>query len=303
MPVLQARPPWPRKKLVHSEELREMKSVLRRHSVRSVCEDAKCPNMSECFGRREATFIVLGDVCTRRCGFCAIPTGKPNAPDPSEPSRVAAAARELGLRHVVITTVARDDLRDGGAAHIAACVNAVRGEDIGATVEVLTSDFRGDRDALAVVAGSDVQIFNHNVETVPRLQRSVRPQARFDRSLDVLHHVKSLRSDVVVKSGLMLGLGESDEEVQDTLRALREARVDVVTIGQYLQPLGKNADVVGYSSLERFDQFAELGAQLGFALTLSAPYVRSSFGAAEAARVLGITSATDRTHISPAAAP
>lgn len=282
------RPPWPRKKLVHSPELRGLKQILRSNGVRSVCEDAKCPNMSECFGRREATFIILGDTCTRRCGFCAIPTGRPAPPDPTEPERLARAARQMGLRHVVITAVARDDLRDGGADHFARCVDAVRKETTDTTVEVLTSDFKGDLASLERVAHSDVQIFNHNVETVARLQSRVRPQARYQRSLEVLATFKQLRPDVLTKSGIMLGLGETDEEVETTLHDMRAADIDIVTIGQYMQPLGDNLPVLEYSSLERFAAFRNLGDTLGFTLTLSSPYVRSSFGAADAAAALGI---------------
>ena len=244
--------------------------------------------MSECFERREATFIVLGDTCTRRCGFCAIPTGRPDPPDPTEPIRLARAAKEIGLAHVVITAVARDDLRDGGADHFAQCVRAIRTQSPNTTVEVLTSDFKGDEGALRRMSIEDLQIFNHNIETVDRLQRAVRPQAKYARSLDVLQRFKELRPDVLTKSGIMLGLGETDEEVEATLRDMHAHRIDIVTIGQYMQPLKDRLDVSAYSSLERFARFEAYGEALGFKLTLSGPYVRSSFGAAEAARVLGV---------------
>lgn len=273
---------------MHNQDLRTIKAILRANRVRSVCEDAKCPNMSECFGRREATFIILGDTCTRRCGFCAIPTGKPMPPDPTEPQRLADAAREIGLTHVVITAVARDDLRDGGAGHFAECINAIRTQSPGTTVEVLTSDMKADPDALDTVAACDLQIFNHNVETVPRLHRQVRPQAKYDRSLHVLAEFKRRRPDVLTKSGLMLGLGETDDEVETVLADMRAAHIDIVTIGQYMQPLGDRLDVQQYAPLERYERFREIGESLGFLLTLSGPYVRSSFGAAEAARVLGV---------------
>ena len=283
------RPPWPRKKLSFSPEVHEIKRILRDHGVRSVCEDARCPNISECFGRREATFIVLGDVCTRRCGFCAIPTGKPLPPDPHEPERLARAAREIGLRHIVITCVARDDLRDGGAGHIADCVRAVRTSSPDTTVEVLTSDFKAQESSLARLAEEDLRIFNHNLETVESLHREVRPQAAYQRSLDVLARFKELRPDVLTKSGIMLGLGEEDEEVFTVLRDMRRHAVDIVTIGQYMQPLRQKLDVRGYTSMERFTLFEEFGRALGFRLVLSGPYVRSSFGAADAARVLGVS--------------
>lgn len=282
------RPPWPRKKLVFSPEVHELKRVLRKHRVRSVCEDAKCPNISECFGRRETTFIILGDRCTRRCSFCAIPAGRTSPPDPDEPARLAEAAAELSLTHVVVTAVARDDLDDGGADHFARCVDAIRARSPETTVEVLTSDFKGDERALQRMAACDLHVFNHNIETVERLQRSVRPQARYTRSLDVLARFKALRPDVATKSGLMLGLGEADGEVEQAMRDVRAHHVDILTIGQYMQPLARKQDVDRYASLERFAALEAFGDELGFALTLSGPYVRSSFNAAEAARAIGV---------------
>lgn len=286
-----ARPPWPRKRLTFHPEFHEIKATLRKHQVRSVCEDARCPNISECFGRREATFIILGDTCTRRCGFCAIPTGKPLPPDGDEPMRLAQAAREIGLRHIVITAVARDDLKDGGAAHFAACIDAVRTVSPETTVEVLTSDFKGEDDCLDVIAQTDLQVFNHNVETVPRLHRKVRPQAKYERSLDVLYRFKQRRPEVITKSGIMLGLGETDDEVHTVLRDMLRHEIDVVTIGQYMQPTKEKLPVVEYSTIERFEQFREFGNVLGFTLVSSGPYVRSSFGAADAARLVGVGSA------------
>lgn len=295
------RPPWPRKKLVFSPEVHQIKRILREHNLRSVCEDAKCPNLSECFSRREATFIILGERCTRRCGFCAIPTGRPLPPDSEEPGRLARAAAHIGLSHVVITSVARDDLDDGGAAHFAACIDAIRHASPETTVEVLTPDFREREASLKVVADTDLQIFNHNLETTERLHRTVRPQGRYDRSLRVLSRFKQLRPDVVTKSGFMLGLGESDDDVEQMMRDLRAHDVDVLTIGQYMQPLKDRHDVERYASMDRFEQLRRLGDELGFPLTLSGPYVRSSFGAAEAARVLGVLrdgrqSTTGRLH-------
>jgi lipoic acid synthetase len=283
------RAPWPRKKMEYTAAVHDVKRVLREHSLRSVCEDAKCPNLSECFSKREATFIILGEKCTRRCGFCAIPAGKPLAPDPLEPARLARAAAEIGLTHIVITSVARDDLDDGGAAHFAACIREIRALSPGTTVEVLTPDFKESHESLQTIAACDLQIFNHNLETSERLHREVRPQGRYDRSLRVLSTFKSMRPDVLTKSGFMLGLGETDDEVYQMMRDLKAHDVDIVTIGQYLQPLANKLDVNAYSTLERFQQFQDFGNELGFRLTLSGPYVRSSFGAAEAARVLGVT--------------
>ena len=287
------RPPWPRKKLIFSKELHDIKKLLRRHGLRSVCEDAKCPNISECFGRREATFIIMGDVCTRRCSFCAIPTGQPKPLDPEEPDRLAKGVAEIGLKHVVITSVTRDDLDDGGAAHFANCVTAIRKRSPKTTVEVLTSDFKGNIGSLHLLAKADLQIFNHNLETTLALHPTVRPQAKYQRSLEVLASFKKLRPSVLTKSGIMLGLGETDEDVAQTLRDLRSANVEILTIGQYMQPKHERTGVNRYASLERFKKFETLGNDLGFRLTLSSPYVRSSFGAAKAAQLLGVSESSN----------
>ncbi|MBH24093.1 MAG: lipoyl synthase [Myxococcales bacterium] len=281
-----ARPPWPMKRLQFTEEVHDIKRLLRAQKLRTVCEDARCPNISECFSRREATFMILGKHCTRSCAFCAIPTGRGEPPDPEEPRRLAAAAQALGLSHVVITSVARDDLPDEGAGHFKAVVDAIRERSPSTTVEILTPDFHARDDCLDVIARCDLAIFNHNMETVPSLYRAIRPQAKYDRSLQVLAGVKARRPDVATKSGFMLGLGESDREVLDVMRDMRDAGVDILTIGQYMQPRKRNADVDSYATLERFDALREAGEELGFPLVLSAPYVRSSFGAAEAKRAL-----------------
>ena len=280
------RPPWPLKKLRFTEESHQIKRILRQHKLRTVCEDAKCPNMSECFERREATFMILGKHCTRSCAFCAIPTGRGEAPDLSEPTRLAAAAKEIGLTHVVVTSVARDDLPDEGAGHFKAVVDEIRRVSPATSVEILTPDFHAREDCLQTIADSDIAIFNHNMETVPALYQRIRPQAKYQRSLDVLSRVKELRPDVATKSGLMLGLGESDAQVLAVIKDLRKANVDILTIGQYMQPRKTNADVDAYAGLERFKRFEDEGYALGFPLVLSGPYVRSSFGAAEAKKAL-----------------
>ncbi len=299
------RPPWPLKKLRFTEELHQIKRILRQNQLRTVCEDAKCPNISECFERREATFMILGKTCTRSCAFCAIPTGRGEAPDPEEPARLAAAAKAIGLTHIVVTSVARDDLPDEGAGHFKAVVDAIRSVSSETSVELLTPDFHAREDCLRTIAACDIAIFNHNMESVPSLYRRIRPQAKYQRSLDVLARMKALRPDVATKSGLMLGLGESDEEVLTVMRDLRAANVDILTLGQYMQPRKRNADVENYASLERFKAFEDAGYQMGFPLVLSGPYVRSSFGAAEAKRALELVagpssaqnSGTDQTGI------
>lgn len=253
---------------------------LRELGLHSVCEEARCPNRSHCWTRGHVTFMLLGDVCTRACRFCAVATGRPAAgPDPGEPEQVARASAELGARHVVLTSVNRDDLSDGGAGHFSACIRAIRAARPEASVEVLTPDFQGAAEAVRTVCDAAPDVFNHNVETVPRLYRQVRPGARFERSCAVL--AEAARTGVVVKSGLMLGLGETDDEVVDVLRALRTSGVDIVTIGQYLRPSRHHLPVERYRDPGEFDGLAEVARALGFLHVASGPLVRSSFHADE----------------------
>jgi lipoyl synthase len=246
-----------------------------------VCEEARCPNLGECFSRGTATFMLLGDRCTRRCGYCAVSTAKPLPPDPEEPARVAEAARRMGLRYVVLTGVARDDLRDGGASHFAATVNAVRRVSVAAKVEVLTPDFRGDDDALQVVLDSRPDVFNHNIETVPRLFPRVRAQGGYDRSLRLLAAAKGLVPAQTTKSGLMVGLGETDDEVTNVLCDLRNAGADIVTIGQYLRPSREHVPVARYVTPDGFRRFEDEARAMGFPTVYSGVFVRSSFNAEE----------------------
>jgi lipoic acid synthetase len=265
-----------------SPELAEIQKLLRRRALHSVCEEARCPNRGECWSRRHVTFMLLGDVCTRACRFCAVATGRPSAPpDPDEPRRVAEAAAALGLDHVVLTSVNRDDLADGGAAQFAASVRAIRARRPHASVEVLTPDFQGDLGAVAVVCEAAPDVYNHNVETVPRLYRRVRPGARFERSLAVLAGAKRGLRGGLVKSGLMLGLGETRDEVRDALARLRGAGVDALTLGQYLRPTREHLPVARYLEPAEFDELAGEGRALGFAHVASGPLVRSSFNAEE----------------------
>ncbi len=263
-------------------ELRDVQRMLRAARLTSVCEEARCPNRSECWAQRHVTFMLLGDVCTRACRFCAVTTGRPHAaPDPEEPEAVARAAAQLGLRHVVLTSVDRDDLPDGGAAHFARCVEAIRRARPEATVEVLTPDFRGDLEAVASVCGAAPDVYNHNVETVPRLYRRVRPGAVFERSLAVLAEAKRLRPDAVVKSGFMVGLGERREELSALLEALRAVGVDCVTVGQYLRPTLAQLPVVRYWDPSEFDELAAEARALGFPAVAAGPLIRSSYHAEE----------------------
>jgi lipoyl synthase len=271
-------PEWIREKKLNLRGLHELKSLMRERSLHTVCEELACPNRSECFERGTATFMILGDICTRACGFCNATTGRPYAaPSAEEPRAVAEAAAKMGLRHVVVTSVTRDDLPDGGAAHFAATIRAIREEVPGIAIEVLTPDFRGNLEAVETVVGAGPDYFNHNVETVPRLYRDVRRGARLERSLAVLEHAGSLDSSLVTKSGLMVGLGETREEVLDVLRRLRSAGCGIVTIGQYLQPnLGK-LEVVEYVRPEVFEEFREAAVAMGFSAVFSGPFVRSSY--------------------------
>jgi lipoic acid synthetase len=252
--------------------------------LHTVCQSARCPNLGECFGRGTATFLILGNACTRDCRFCAMEHGPPAAPDPEEPRRVAEAAKRLGLRFVVITSVTRDDLPDGGAAHFAATLHSLRELLPRARVEVLVPDFGGRPEAVQTVVAARPEVFGHNVETVPRLYPEVRPQADYRRSLEVLRLAAELAPQVVTKSGLMVGLGEEDEEVLAVLRDLRAAGVSAVTIGQYLQPTRGHALVVEYVHPEVFAAYARQAREMGFSRVMSGPLVRSSYQAEELAQ-------------------
>jgi lipoic acid synthetase len=273
-------PPWLKRKLPRGNGNFFTEQLLRELRLETVCENARCPNRPECYARRTATFMILGNVCTRPCGFCSVPRGRPDAPEDDEPERVAEAAARLGLRHVVITSVTRDDLPDGGADHFYRCVLAVR-RRTGAVVEVLTPDFLGDRAAIERVLEAAPEVFNHNTETVPRLYRKVRGRACYRRSLDLLRHVKERSPATVTKSGLMLGLGETAEELLDVFADLRAAGCDTLTLGQYLAPTLKHIPVVRYVPVEEFDALAALARKLGFKKVVAGPFVRSSYHADE----------------------
>ena len=277
-----ALPPWIRERKVRLSGLHELKALMRNRGLHTVCEEARCPNRTECFERKTATFLVCGDVCTRACGFCNVKSGRPGTLDPEEPENVARAVTEMGLEHVVVTSVDRDDLPDGGAAHWVRVVEALTALRPRRTVEVLTPDFQGDEAAIDLVADSRPDVFNHNVETVPRLYTAVRPKADFGRSVGLLARVKARHPGIVTKSGLMLGLGEEDAEVLEVFRALRAAGVDVVTVGQYLRPAAWNLPVVSYATPERFESLRAAGAAIGFSYVFAGPFVRSSYRAEEA---------------------
>lgn len=266
------------------ERVRAVRRLLRGAGLNTVCEEARCPNLAECFEHRTATFMVMGRDCTRACGFCAVGTAVPGPLDPDEPRRVAEAAAALGLAHVVVTSVDRDDLPDGGAAHIRATVEAIHGRLPAAAVEVLTPDFQGDPEAVRVASGGPLDVFNHNVETVPRLYPRVRSRARYEWSLGVLRQVADERPELTVKSGLMVGLGETPDEVCALLDDLHAHGVDIVTIGQYLRPSLRHVPVVEYLHEAAYARYRAYGRALGFAHVFAGPFVRSSYNAAEALR-------------------
>lgn len=274
-------PDWLRKGEVHPESVQTLKRDLRRLNLHTVCESARCPNIHECFHRGAATFMILGNLCTRGCAFCSVPKGSPSKrefeTDPAEPANVARMAAEMNLRYVVITSVNRDDLADGGSTHFAETVCKVRQALPAARIEVLTPDFCGDMDAVARVLDAGPDVFNHNMETIRRLYRKVRPQADYRQSLDVLAFARRYRPDVLTKSGLMAGLGETPAEVEELLRDIRESDVDVATIGQYLQPTRRNMPVAEFVTPAQFDSYRDYGLSIGFKMVFSGPFVRSSY--------------------------
>ena len=273
-------PSWLKRKLPKGNGNFFTEELLRDLKLETVCENARCPNRPECYARRTATFMILGNVCTRPCGFCSVHKGEPETLEDDEPARVAEAAHRLGLRHVVITSVTRDDLPDGGADHFRRCILAVR-ERTGAAVEVLTPDFLGDLAAVDVVLTAAPEVYNHNMETVPRLYKKARGRASYQRSLDLLSHVKRRSPTVVSKSGLMLGLGETVEELFDVLADLRAVSCDTLTLGQYLAPTLKHIPVARYVPPEEFDSLAVLARTMGFRKVVAGPFVRSSYHADE----------------------
>lgn len=275
-------PEWLRRPLAGGGAGAEVVDVLDTLQLNTVCRSAKCPNRGECYSRGTATFLVMGDACTRGCRFCAVDTRKPALLDADEPRRVAEAAQRLELSHVVITSVTRDDLPDGGAAHMAAVVEAVREAVPAATIEVLTSDFAGDLTDVDTVLAAEPDVFNHNVETVPALYATVRPGARYERSLAVLAHAAAKRPDTPVKSGIMVGLGETEEQVLAVMDDLLAAGVSILTIGQYLRPSQDHLPVVEFVEPGRFTAYARAGYKKGFRVVSSAPFVRSSYHAEEA---------------------
>ena len=274
-------PPWIRTRVVEGENFKELKQLVQSRNLHTVCEEAKCPNIFDCWSRRTATFMILGDVCTRACRFCAVTSGRPIELDIGEPLRVAESVAQLGLRHAVITSVDRDDLADGGAGMFARTITAIRRRSPATTIEVLTPDFQGDLAAVQTVVEARPDIFNHNTETVPRLYARIRPKAVYANSLALLQHVKRLAPEMVTKSGLMVGLGETEDELLEVFRNMRAHDIDVLTVGQYLRPSKKHAEVARYYRPEEFVQLKQRAVDMGFAHVEAGPLVRSSYHADE----------------------
>jgi lipoic acid synthetase len=275
------KPPWLKKRIPPLQNLQKVKSILDETGLHTVCEEARCPNLGECFAHGTATFLILGNICTRNCGFCAVDHGLPVLSDETEPQRVAKAVEMMGLQYVVITSVTRDDLPDGGASHFAKTIQAIRSMGQSIKIEVLIPDFKGDPSSLKMVLEKAPDVLNHNIETVSRLYPAVRPQADYERSIELLKRAKTIAPDILTKSGFMLGLGERREEILELLQDLRNAKCDFLTIGQYLQPRQDRLPVVRFIPPEEFEEYRTIGEEMGFKAVASGPFVRSSYHAFE----------------------
>ena len=278
---IKKKPIWIRTKITNTQNYFKTKETINKKKLHTVCQEASCPNISECWSKRHATFMIMGDTCTRACSFCNVKTGKPVFLDPLEPSKIALATKELNLKHVVITSVDRDDLEDGGANHFSKVITQTRKMNKKTTIEVLTPDFLRKGESYKVVVNANPDVFNHNIETVPRLYREVRPGSRYFASVDLLKSIKKINKKIFTKSGIMLGLGETKNEVLQVMDDLLSANVDFLTIGQYLQPSVKHYPLMRYVHPEEFQQFKELALSKGFLIVASSPLTRSSYHADE----------------------
>jgi len=278
---IQRKPSWIRVKAPVSKEYQETASLMRTHKLNTVCEEAACPNIGECWAKKHATIMILGDVCTRACTFCNIKTGRPDQLDPHEPERVGEAVGKMGLSHIVITSVDRDDLDDGGATHFAQTIQAIRAAAPNTTIEILTPDFLRKDGAIEIVVAAKPDVYNHNLETVPRLYSEVRPGARYFHSLRLLDQVKKIDPTLFTKSGIMVGLGETKNEVYQVMDDLRAANVDFITIGQYLQPTPKHHPLVNFITPDEFGEYASMARGKGFLMVAASPLTRSSYHAGD----------------------
>ena len=283
---IKKKPSWIKSKILNSQEFFLTKSIVNEYKLKTVCQEANCPNITECWSKRHATFLIMGDTCTRACAFCDVITGKPKPLDPLEPLKIASAIKKLNLRHAVITSVDRDDLIDGGAKHFYEVITETRKQNLKTTIEVLTPDFLRKGNAYMKVIEAKPDVFNHNIETVPGLYRQLRPGSRYFASLELLRNTKKIDKNIFTKSGLMLGLGENKDEIIQVMDDLRTAEVDFLTIGQYLQPSVKHHPLDRYYSLEEFDELKSIAISKGFLLVSSTPLTRSSYHADEDFAVL-----------------
>lgn len=290
------RPPWIKVRAPHGEEFERVQSLMRSKTLHTVCEEAQCPNIGECWGRGTATFLMMGDTCTRSCGFCDIKTGRPSPLDWAEPNRIAESVRAMNLRHVVITSVNRDERPDGGAPIFAMVIRRIRQLQPGCSIEVLIPDFKADEAALRIVMDAQPEILNHNVETVPRLFRKVQPQDHYEWAMTVLANAKRMDPEVLTKSGIMVGLGETFDEVVEVMGDLADRKVDILTIGQYLQPSQKHLPVERFYTLDEFTRLRQIGLELGFKWVESGPLVRSSYRADRQVRELSKLPFIHRLH-------
>jgi lipoic acid synthetase len=275
------KPPWLKKRLPPFQDIQKVKTILEETTLHTVCEEARCPNLGECFSQGTATVLILGRICTRHCGFCAVEPGVPAPPDEAEPENVAQALKKMGLPYVVITSVTRDDLLDGGASSFAKTIQAIRLLDRKIKVEVLVPDFQGEFSSLTMVLNEGPDVLNHNIETIQRLYPEVRPQADYERSLNLLKRSKENYPNILTKSGFMLGLGETEKEMVNLLQDLRRVNCDLLTIGQYLQPRSDRLPVIRYVPPEEFEEYKKVGEEMGFKSVASGPFVRSSFHASQ----------------------
>jgi len=286
------KPPWLKKRIPPYQDLLKVKTLLEESGLHTVCEEAHCPNLGECFSQGTATFLILGDICTRNCGFCAVRHGTPVPPAEDEPNRIGRVVVEMGLHYVVITSVTRDDLPDGGASFFARTISAIREQDQGIKIEVLVPDFRGDLSSLETILRASPDVLNHNIETIARLYSEVRPQADYSRSLHLLRESKRSHPRILTKSGFMLGLGETHEEVLELMQDLRNVGCNFLTIGQYLQPRSDRLPVERYIPPEEFEEYQRIGMKMGFKAVASGPFVRSSFHASQLFENIPISATT-----------
>lgn len=276
---MQRLPEYLKRPIIDTEKTKTVRHILKNKCLNTVCDGARCPNKSECYSKNTATFLIMGNVCTRNCRYCNIQTAKPKPLDINEPQHLAEAVSALGLKYVVITSVTRDDLPDGGAEHFANCINKIRELNKEIKIEILTPDFKGKKDALDIIIKARPEVFNHNIETVKLLFKTARPQGRYDNSIEVLSYIKN-NSDIITKSGLMVGLGEDAEKIKETLIDLKNAGVDIITIGQYIQPSKEHLPVSKYYTLDEFEELKNLAKEIGFKNYQIGPLVRSSYKAA-----------------------